>query len=104
MSSDTPENTRNTTKTHTIERTTSSRYILDKPQITEDSFSKDFEEAMNFLQSISPIRGNSMTFQREKEDEKQPSPQQRSTDITKTDKQQSAETREQAKDNSQEDD
>ena len=56
MSSDTPENARETAKTDTPPRTTSSRYILDKPKITEDSFSKDFEDAMNFLQSISRIR------------------------------------------------
>ena len=73
MSNDTPENARETTTTATPPRTTSSRYILDKQKITEDSFSKDFEDAMNFLQSISPIRGNSMTFQREKEGDTQKS-------------------------------
>ena len=46
----------------------SSRYILDKPQTTEESFSTNFEEAMNILHSISPVRGISMTLQREKED------------------------------------
>ena len=48
-------------------KTTSTRYILDKPWTTEESFSKDFEEAMNILHSISPVRGISMTFQRERQ-------------------------------------
>ena len=66
MDIDTPENTRKAeTTSDSPPRTTSSRYILDKPRTTEESFSKDFEDAMNFLQSISPIQGNSMTFQRE---------------------------------------
>ena len=34
---------------------------------TEESFSENFEEAMNLLHAISPARGISMTFQREKE-------------------------------------
>ena len=57
MNSDTPENARETVHAdNSPPRTTSSRYILDKPRTTEDSFSKEFEDAMNFLQSISPIR------------------------------------------------
>ena len=68
MDSDTPENTRKAETTNDLPpRTTSSSYILDKPRTTEDSFSKEFEDAMNFLQSISLIRGDSMTLQREKE-------------------------------------
>ena len=68
MNSDTPENARETVQAdNSPPRTTNSRYILDKPRTTEDSFSKEFEDAMNFLQSISPIRGNSMTFLSEKE-------------------------------------
>ena len=104
MSSDTPENARETTKTDTPPRTTSSRHILDKPKITEDSFSKDFEDAMNFLQSISPIRGNSMTFQREKEGENQKSTKTKSPDVSKMDNQQSAEARGRANDNLQAED
>ena len=50
------------------EKTTCSRYILDKPKTTEESFSKNFEEAMNILQAISPVRGISMPFQREREE------------------------------------
>ena len=51
-------------------KTTSSRYILDKPRTTEETFSKNFEEAMNILHAISPVRGISMTFQRVNEKEK----------------------------------
>ena len=69
METETPENTRNDKldNTTTAMKTTSSRYILDKPRTTEESFSKDFEEAMNILHAISPVRGISMTFQRERE-------------------------------------
>ena len=68
MDIDTPEKTRKAETANDLPpRTTSSHYILDKPRTTEDCFSKEIEDAMNFLQSISPIRGNSMTFQREKE-------------------------------------
>ena len=68
METATPENTRkeNLGSTTTAMKT-SSRYILDKPRTTEESFSKDFEEAMNILHPISPVRGISMTFQRERE-------------------------------------
>ena len=53
MNSDTPENAREMVHAdNSPPRTTSSRYILDKPRTTEDSFSKEFEDAMNFLQSI----------------------------------------------------
>ena len=44
-----------------------SQYVLDIPRTTEESFSKNFEEAINILHSISPVRGISMMFQREKE-------------------------------------
>ena len=68
MDIDTPENVRKAVPTENLSpRTTSSRYILDKPRTTEDSFSKEFEVAMNFPQSIYPIRSIFMTFQREKE-------------------------------------
>ena len=77
MRIDTPENARETVHTeNSSPRTTSSRYILDKPRTTEDSFSKELKDAMNFLQSISPIRSNFMTFQREKEQTIQKSTQQ----------------------------
>ena len=81
METATPENTRNENlgNTTTAMKTTSSRYILDKPRTTKESFSEeamnfqeamifqDFEEAMNILHAISPVRGISMTFQRERE-------------------------------------
>ena len=68
MDTTTPENARETTTSNVSpSRTTSYRYILDKPRITEESFSKDFADATNFLQSISPIRSISMTFHKEKE-------------------------------------
>ena len=69
IESATPENTRNKNLDNTTAamKTTSSRYILDKPRTTEESFSKDFEEAINILHAISPVRGTSMTFQRERE-------------------------------------
>ena len=69
METATQENTRNESLGNTTAamKTTSSRYILDKPRTTEESFSKDFEEAMNILHAISPVRGISMTFQRERE-------------------------------------
>ena len=88
MNSDTPENARETVHAdNSPPRATSSRYILDKPRTTEDSFSKEFEDAMNFLQSISPIRGNSMTFQREKEQITQKSSKQHSPATTIRDNQ-----------------
>ena len=59
---------------------------------------------MNFLQSISPIRGNSMIFQREKEGETQKSIKPKSTDVSKIDSQQSAEARGRANDNLQAED
>ena len=34
---------------------------------TKEPLSKNFEAAMNILQSISPVRGNSMKFQKERE-------------------------------------
>ena len=50
MDTTTPENSRETTTSNVSpSRTTSSRYILDKPRTTEESFSKDFTDA------ISPI-------------------------------------------------
>ena len=69
METATPENTRNESLGNITAamKTTSSRYILDKPRTTEESFSKEFEEAMNILHAISPVRGISMTFQRERE-------------------------------------
>ena len=88
MNSDTPENARETAQAdNSPPRTTSSRYILDEPRTTEDSFSKEFEDAMNFLQSISPIRGNSMTFQKEKEQIAQRSSKQHSPITTTRDNQ-----------------
>ena len=52
MDTATPENTRETNESNTSPlRTTSSRYNLDKPKTTEESFSKNFQEAMSFLQS-----------------------------------------------------
>ena len=64
----TPENTKHENIDDTSTKIkTSSRYILDKPKTTEESFSKDFEEAMNILHAISPVGGISMTFQRERE-------------------------------------
>ena len=83
METETPESTRNDNlhnitpaeketssryNTTPAKKTTSSRYILDKPKMTEESFSKNFEEAMNILQAISPVRGISMSFQREREE------------------------------------
>ena len=69
METETPEITSNDNLNDTTpaSKTTSSRYILDKPRTTEESFSKNFEEAMNILHAISPVRGISMTFQRERE-------------------------------------
>ena len=69
METETPEITSfdNLHDTKLAIKTTSSRYILDKPRTNEESFSKDFEEAMNILHAISPVRGISMTFQRERE-------------------------------------
>ena len=68
MEAATPENKRyETTSDSTTRIKPSSRYILEKAQTTEESFSKNFEEAMNILHSISPVRGVSMTFQRERE-------------------------------------
>ena len=68
METATPENTRHENLSDTTTKMkTSSRYILDKPRTTEESFSKNFEEAMDILHAISPVRGISMTFQRERE-------------------------------------
>ena len=36
--------------------------------MTEESFRKNFEEVMNILQAISPVRGISMSSQREREE------------------------------------
>ena len=105
INSDTPENARETAHTDkSPPRTTSSRYILDKPRITEDSFSKNSEDAMNVLQSISPIRGNSMTFQREKEQISQKSIKQHSPDTTIRGNQQATEVTGKVDDNQQEED
>ena len=88
MNSDTPENARETVHAdNSPPRTTGSRYILDKPRTTEDSFSKEFEDAMIFLHSISPIRGNSMSFQREKEQISQKPSKQHSPTTTISDNQ-----------------
>ena len=68
----TPEKTRcESTSDSTTQIKPCSRYILDKPQTTEESFSKNFEEAMNILQEILPVPGIFMTFQREREDTKE---------------------------------
>ena len=65
----TPENIRyESTSDSTTQIKPTSRYILDKQQTTEESFSRNIEEAMNILQTISPVRGISMTFHRERED------------------------------------
>ena len=67
MEAATPENTRHENFSHiTTKMKTRSRYILDKTKTTEESFSKNFEESMNILYAISPVRGISMTFQRER--------------------------------------
>ena len=70
LETETPEITRNDNlhDTTPAAKTTCSRYILDKPRTTEESFGKNFEEAMNILHAISPVRGISMTFQREREE------------------------------------
>ena len=73
MDTETPEKTRHImTEQHSANIATSSRYILDRPKTSEEALSKDCNEAMNILRFISPIRGNSMTFRRERETSNQP--------------------------------